>query len=279
MFPKAPLALRHGPLTVYLKSLNGCVDCASFTARLAPDTPVVWLDSARQHPVTGRWSLVGFDPWLTFIAHGDRLELRTSAATRVWRGQPLEALRGVLARYRASAASAAHLRAVGLVGWLSYDLNRWIERLPPPQPTERACPEMVWCGMRRSILVDHLQRRTWLVSVADPHAPSAWASRQAREALEQLDARVTSSRKSAQASHSGVIDAPIALEATSTRTEFEQMVSQALEYIRAGEVFRPMWRSVLPRHGGARHGRSITRCGRSTRRRFRVLPPGRTSAS
>ncbi len=232
------MALRHGPLTVYLKSLNGCVDLASLVDHLQPDTPIVWLDSARHHPVTGRWSLVGFDPWLTFVARGDRLELRTSASTRVWRGHPLEALRGVLARYRASAASAAYARAVGLVGWLSYDLNRWIERLPPPQPAESPLPEMAWWGMRRSILVDHLDRRTWLVSVADPHAPSAWARRQAHDALDQLEARVASSGRSAQASASEVMGAPIALEATSSRTAFEQMVSRTLQYIRAGDIFQ-----------------------------------------
>ena len=220
------------PLDVLLKPLAGCPDLRSFVRGLPAGRPVIWLDSARVHPVTGRWSMVGCDPWLTLIAQGDRVELRTSGATHVVRAHPLEALREVLRRYQASGEElGAASRAVGLMGWLSYDLNRWIERLPVPQPSGPALPEMAWFGMRLVILADHIEERSWLVSVVDPHGPRAIAHREAERLLDDAEARLSTSGDAGSVNVS-----PLA--ATSTQAEFETMVSRALDDIRAGEIFQ-----------------------------------------
>ena len=237
-----PLALQHGPLTVYLQPHPGCPDLHALVQGLPPGEPVVWCDSARRHPVTGRWSLLGFDPWLTLTARGDRLELHTSASTHVWRDHPLDALRRILRRYRAPSPAAGrdvpHGRAVGLMGFLSYDLNRWIERLPPPQEGGTPTPEMRWFGMRVVVLVDHLEERSWLLGVADPHSPPRLARRQALEALERVGAQLAEPREPAGGAAEEGTTAPIALDATSTQAAFEAMVARALEHIRAGDIFQ-----------------------------------------
>jgi aminodeoxychorismate synthase component I len=197
----------------------------------------MWLDSARFHPVTGRWSLLGFDPWLTLRVRGDRCELITSAATHVWRDHPLSALRGVLSRYRCSSPAGLPGRAVGLMGFLSYDLNRWIERLPDPQADPDPVPEMLWFGMRRVVLCDHLTGRSWLFSIVDPHAPEPLARREAQAMLEQDALRLTRGGGPSAAQ----VEAPrraVVPEPTTTRAQFEAMVGRALEEIRAGEIFQ-----------------------------------------
>ena len=230
-----PASLRHGPLVVYLKPVEGCPDLQSFVQALPPRTTVMWCDSARHHPATGRWSILGCDPWLKLCANGDQIELQTSASTLTWRAHPLEALRQVLRRYQASSRSQLHVRAIGLMGFLSYDLNRWIERLPPPQPSHPVVPEMLWFGMRVVVLVDHLLQRSWLLSVVDPCSPHPVARREALEALERAEARLSA----APPTHVRTPRAHVqALEPTSTQAEFETMVSRALEYIRAGEIFQ-----------------------------------------
>ena len=232
---EGPVTIRHGPLTVYLKPLEGCPDLQSFVHALPPTIPVIWLDSARHHAVTGRWSLVGYDPWLTFQARGERVELQTSAVTHVFRAHPLDALRQLLARYRAPARSQPPMRAVGLLGFLSYDLNRWIERLPPPQPSGQTAPDMVWFGMRSVVLVDHLEQRSWLFSLVDPHRPASLARREALAGLSQMEARLSASASDVTALQCTPHLSP---DATSTQPEFERMVDRALEYIRAGDIFQ-----------------------------------------
>lgn len=242
----APLRLRHGPVQIYLKPFDGCLDLERFVWSLPPETQLMWLDSARPHEVTGRWSMVGYDPWLTLVARGDHLSLRTAAASQSWRAHPLEALREILRRYRAPASLGGVGRAVGLMGYLSYDLNRWIERLPAPatasggpgpqpQPDALRQPDMVWFGMRVVALVDHVEARSWLVAVVDPHLPPPLARREALEALHRAEQRV---RKPLPMEPMPPRSRVGSLQATSTQQAFERMVSRALEYIRDGEIFQ-----------------------------------------
>jgi len=240
MRSRDPVRLQHGPLTVFLAPLAGCPDLLPLVRSLPEDHPVIWMDSARTHPITGRWSLLGYEPWVTLLARGDRVELRTSGTTHVWRGHPLEALRRVLRRYQVSSSSplGAAGRAVGLMGFLSYECNRWIERLPAPrEDAGPSLPEMAWVGMRALLLLDHLEQRGWLLSVVDPHAPEPLARREACELLERTTAQLalTSGRDDVTRSPGHPVTR---LDATMTRSEFERMVARALEHIRAGDIFQ-----------------------------------------
>ena len=229
-----PVRLRYGPLTVYVQSLAGCPELQPYVQSLPPDEPVVWLDSARHHPVTGRWSLVGCEPWMTCSVRGNRIELCTSAATHVYRAHPLDALRQVLRRYRIPPTAEPHARAMALMGFLGYELNGWIERLPEPQSAGGTVPDMLWFGMRLVVLLDHVEERGWLVSLADPHAPEPLARRDALEALHRARERLTNGSP-----HRPVIPCVSSVLApTTSRETFEAMVAQVLEYIRAGEIFQ-----------------------------------------
>ena len=246
-----PVRLQHGPLTVFLAPLAGCPDLLPLVRSLPEDHPVIWLDSARTHPITGRWSLLGYEPWVRLLARGDRVELRTSGATHVWRGHPLEALRRVLRRYRMGSSSplGAAGRAVGLMGFLSYECNRWIERLPSPrEDAGPSLPEMAWIGMRALVLLDHLEQRGWLLSVVDPHAPEPLARREACELLERATAQLAGAGGLGDVTRSPGHPGPPStragagqvtrLDATMTRSEFERMFARALEHIRAGDIFQ-----------------------------------------
>lgn len=232
-----PSPLRLGPLTAYVSPLETVPDAHALAGVLTPRRTALWLDSARTHPVTGRWSVLGLDPWLTLTASRGQLELRTSASTRSWRGDPLDALQEQLRRYalpRRDALRAGPVgRAIGLMGFLSYDLNQWIERLPAAKPCEPRVPELAWFGMRRSVVIDHLEGRAWAVSLADPHGLESQARREAADGLESLVEQLAAGSNSVAAPA-----AAITLSPTSTQAEFELMVRRALEHIRAGDVYQ-----------------------------------------
>ena len=255
MRDSSPVTFNHGPLTVYIKPLEDCPDLGALVRALPSQRPVIWFDSARHHPVTGRWSMVGFDPWLTLRVKHGRVELSTSSATHVWQAHPLVALRQVLHRYRAPAPSSLRLRlrdpfgdhpafagwcppqgrAIGLMGFLSYDLNRWIERLSPPRLAEPTVPDMLWFGMRTIVLVDHAEQRSWLLSVADPNGLPTLARREAVAALERADTLLGATPA---AQERPLETGTTSLEATSTQQEFHTMVLRALEHIRAGDIIQ-----------------------------------------
>ncbi len=238
---KPVLTISCGPFTVYLTAYDRVVPLGRIAQDLPSATPVVWLDSARTHPVTGRWSLLGYDPWLTLISRGSRSEVRTSHDTRIVTDSPLHVLRQIVRRYQVRPHAHPAMRALGLLGFLSYELNRWIERLPEPQPGEQATPEMLWFGMRRLLLVDHLQQETWILSVMDPHRPTSLARREALKAFGELQAQVdTAMQEGLRPSQYQTArdSAECVMESTTSQAEFETMVGQALEFIRAGDIFQ-----------------------------------------
>ena len=247
---------RQGPLEAYVKPISAAVHLQALVSSISQHGPCVWLDSARLHPATGRWSILGWDPWLTLTARGPAITLHTTEGTRRWQANPAHALRQVIRHYgglstKRCGEGAGPLtkgfggvagtrwtgdagRAFGLLGYLSYDFNRWIERLPPPRGPSSSMPEMVWHGMRMTVLVDHWRNRSWVVSLADPHRSRARAR---REALARLDAWAAGGWNTTPPPLASV-GADLSLEATSSQAQFERMVEQALEYIRAGDIFQ-----------------------------------------
>jgi len=130
--------IRQGVLEATMCSSAGAADLQALVTRLRDTTPLIWLDSARYHPLTGRWSLVCWDPWLALSATGSRISLRTRQGITRWQGNPLDALHATLRRYSSHRQRSGEIAmAFGLFGYLSYDMNRWIERLPPRAPTRR----------------------------------------------------------------------------------------------------------------------------------------------
>ena len=236
-------SIRQGPLEAYVSQADGLPDFPWLAAQVSGRAPCVWLDSARTHPVTGRWSLFGWDPWLTLTARpapggrpgGALVTLRTSRSVHRWRADPLAALRPLLRRYAGPRWGAEGPLGLGLVGWLSYDANRWIERLPTPRRTEPAMPELAWQGLRVTVLADHLRQRRWIVSVVDPHEPASRARRRAWKRLEQAQDWLEHPGPAPNAMPCGGVPE---VTATSSPAAFEAMVARALEYIRRGDIFQ-----------------------------------------
>ncbi len=236
----SPLLVDYPAVAAYVASLDGSVDLWPVVQALPETVPMVWLDSARRHRITGRFSVLGYDPWMQLVSRGPQIEWRIAGRRQVVRGHPLEALRRVLSRYAIPVDGQPYGRALGLLGWLSYDLNRWIERLPEPQAEGAGTPEMMWFGMRGTILVDHLLDRSWVVSLIDPHqAPSA-GRRAAANRLEQSLAWLGGGCEAAGLTLAAARahEEGRRVTATASQAQFERMVLRALESIRAGDIFQ-----------------------------------------
>ena len=229
--------LISGTPTVLVTRLERPLDLAPLARHLQEtQTHVAWLDSARPHAVTGRCSLLAWDPWLTLETSGSRLRLRTADGVRMLSGDPWAGLREICRRYASSGHPDLPPGQPGLIGILGYELNQWVERLPSPKPVEPSVPALAWYGMGGTILVDHQAGITYVVSVVDPHAAS---SRQARRAAE---ARMEWVRHAS--THEGLTDVGatnaecVRLEPRLSQAAFETMVRRAQDYIAWGDIFQ-----------------------------------------
>lgn len=194
----------------------------------------VFLDSARFHPGHGRWSFLGADPRLVIRAQDGETAVVTAHGRVVTGGDPWETLDAMLSRFRLFAPPSGLPLPIGAaIGFLSYDLGRWLERSPPPRPALLAAPEL-WFGFYDVLLAfDHLEKRGWLISSGldesgNPSAAQALFRRD--QFLDELQSDIAFFPSPTAAAENILQLLP--------QADHEQAIRRALEYIRQGDVYQ-----------------------------------------
>jgi len=192
--------------------------------------PTFLLESVEGGERVGRYSFIGFGDAafeLRLDAQGqwfgkDRLEVPADQAAL------LAMLRQALERAprpTAPGAGPGFPLAGGLVGYSSYDVVRWFERLPSRLATPSPVPDMHYVAPSSLLVFDHLTR-----GIALLHSGSE-AERQSlrREVIAALRGAVPPSRTGAGFSPA---------TASISQAEFLQGVARTKEYIAAGDVYQ-----------------------------------------
>lgn len=192
--------------------------------------PTFLLESVEGGERVGRYSFIGFGDAafeLRLDAQGqwfgkDRLEVPADQAAL------LAMLRQALERAprpTAPGAGPGFPLAGGLVGYSSYDVVRWFERLPSRLATPSPVPDMHYVAPSSLLVFDHLTR-----GIALLHSGSE-AERKSlrREVIAALRGAVPPSRTGAGFSPA---------TASMSQAEFLQGVARTKEYIAAGDVYQ-----------------------------------------
>jgi anthranilate synthase component 1 len=206
--------------------------------KLAALNPRFLLESVEGGERLARYSFIGF---------GDCLELRIDA-TGVTIGTETEPLprsgaellqvlrRGLRRAPRPLPEIAGVPLAGGLVGYASYDVVRFFERLPSRRSNPNAVPAMHYIAPQSLLVFDHLTR-----GIALLHAGSDDERRSLRsEVIRALRGALPHSTRA------GRYDAPTA---AFSREDFMAGVRRTQEYIAAGDVYQ----LVLSARFGGRH--------------------------
>jgi anthranilate synthase component 1 len=192
--------------------------------------PRFLLESVEGGERVGRYSFLGFGD----ASFGVKLD-----AQGFWSGSErwnvpadqtelLQALRTALARAprpQAHGAGVDFPLAGGLVGYASYDIVRYFERLRPTTPEPGAMPDLHYVAPESLLVFDHLTR-----GIALLHAGSESERRSSRrEVIAALRGALPASR--ARGSFSPAL-------ASMTEAQFLAGVARTKEYIAAGDVYQ-----------------------------------------
>jgi len=134
----------------------------------------------------------------------------------------------------------------GMVGYLSYEVARYFERLPSPDHDPQGLPESVLMLADTLLVFDHLTHKIKVVSHAyldsDVEAAYLEATRKIDSIVDRLEQPIHSeASKSAPTARSDV-------SSNFSQAEFERAVSQTKDYIYAGDIIQAVLSQRLARH-------------------------------
>jgi anthranilate synthase component I len=205
-------------------------------------TDTFMLESVTGGEVRGRYSIVGMKPDLIWRCRGEVSEInraaRFEAAFTPLDGHPLETLRALIAECAVDMPDDLPAAAVGLFGYLGYDMIRLVEHLPDVNPDPLGLPDAVL--MRPSVVavLDGVKGEViivapaWVASGLTARAAYAQAAERVMDALRDLDRAPPAQRDLGEA-------APVG-DAVSNFTHggYLAAVEKAKDYIRAGDIFQ-----------------------------------------
>ena len=201
------------------------------------------LESVEGGATRGRYSIIGIEPDVIWVANGDRAKINRMARTDPEAfvpcpEPPLAALRALIAESRIDLPHDLPPMAAGIFGYLGYDMVRQMEELSPAKPDPIGIPDAIMIRPTLVIVFDTVKDT---ITVVTPVRPEPGVS--AKAAIARATERLT-----------GVVDdldilllkaaaddaGPLAVAPTSNTTpaEYRAMVLRAKEYIIAGDIFQ-----------------------------------------
>jgi len=218
---------------------------------LVKDNPYsFFLDSGMDPQRLGRYSFLGSEPFLVMSSRGSEITLVRGREHEVQHGNPFAAMGKLLEIYKLDHCPAPVPFLGGAVGYFSYDLCHFIERLPSTAIDDLKLPESYFAFYDAVMAFDRLEGRAYLVATGFPETEEGQRLRRARMRLEEMKAWLYAASPSQEASlprrerlgegefQTIQENRRVLLKSNFTPEEYIKTVDRVREYIAAGDVFQ-----------------------------------------
>jgi anthranilate synthase component 1 len=204
------------------------------------------LESVQGGETRGRYSIIGLKPDLIWRCREGKAEINRGARSDAGKfvpdantEKPLAALRGLIKECRMSLPSAVPPMAVGLFGYLGYDMVRFVEKLGPAPADPLGLPDAILLRPTITAIFDNVRDEILVVTPVWPERGVDARAAYARASERLMDA-VGDLERPAPAIPSAPADLPAfsSVDSNTTHAEYLAIVERAKEYIRAGDVFQ-----------------------------------------
>ena len=199
-----------------------------------------FLDSGMDPQRLGRYSFIGNDPFLVMTSRGNQVTLMRQDEQQIERGNPFDVLGRLLETYRLDSFPAPIPFWGGAVGYLSYDLCHFVERLPSTAIDDLQLPESYFAFYDAILAFDNLEGRAYIVSTGFPELGESRRLKRAKVRLEEIKGWLSSPCPSTPEAdfRSAEGKAKAVLKSNFTPEGYMKAVDRVRQYIAAGDVFQ-----------------------------------------
>ncbi len=231
-------------IPVYLELLADMETPVSAYVKLGAGEGSFLLESIEGGEHLGRYSFLGLDPNSTLTLREGEADLHGEFGNEaVSYTDPLKLVDSLLQRERPIPLAGLPRFHGGAVGYLSYDLVRYFERLPNAARTGLDLPLGRLAWYNTVVAFDHLRRTLKIITHLPTGGDIAAAYREAESRLEGLAARLRTPEAGFADGIGSLPAAPrpstsLDPRSNQTKEQFEEAVRRAKEYIAAGDALQ-----------------------------------------
>ncbi len=199
-----------------------------------------FLDGGMDPQRLGRYSFIGIEPFLVMSSRGNQVTIIRQDRQENEQGNPFDVLGRLLETYRLDSLPSSIPFCGGAVGYLSYDLCHFIERLPATAVDDLKLPESYFGFYDTIIAFDNLENKAYIVTTGFPELDEKRRLKRAGMRLEEMKSRLASPFPQSREANSKNISkiAEAVLKSNLTPEGYMEAVNRVREYIAAGDVFQ-----------------------------------------
>jgi anthranilate synthase component 1 len=240
---------RKGNLVPVFKEIYGDLETpvAAYIKLSARSKYSFLLESVEGGEKLARYSFLGVDPELVLKVKGKTAQtVRFSKGKflvedRMFKRTPLELVRELIGHYDFVNIPGLPQVCGGLFGYFSYDTVRYFEKLPDTKPDDLDLPDVVLMMVKDMVIFDHLHHTIKVVSCVevDKKDSRPVLLSKYRQAIRRIDRLVNGISQPLKLPKARMPQAfKMKVRSNCTRKAYEQMVVQAKEEIKAGEIIQ-----------------------------------------
>ncbi|MFB6356507.1 MAG: anthranilate synthase component I [bacterium] len=204
------------------------------------DRPGFILESVEQGSQVGRYTFLGVDPRASISFKGDRWNVEGDLDVDL-KPDPFDTLSELMDQWSVDSPDELPALTGGLVGYLGYEMIRFIEPTVDTKPPDERTPfpDLFFYYVDTMLIFDHVQRCCYLVSHLFPDKDTAFDKQyeQVESRLDNWELRLRQSREGPLIESVGG-KAEERVESNFTPDQYHEAVEELKQAIRAGEIFQ-----------------------------------------
>jgi para-aminobenzoate synthetase component 1 len=177
----------------------------------------------------GRYNIAAFGPETIFIGKNNKLTIVEKGNNQELQGNPLHLMKEYLSQYRMERQEGLPDFQGGLIGYISYDYTRYIEKLPRFSSDDLDMPEVYFFLFNEWFVFDHEEETLWLLQIQEkgyenPNALYEWELKWTGPLMKVETERI--------------MPANDELHVSMSDEQFMKAVERIQEYIAQGDIFQ-----------------------------------------
>ena len=199
------------------------------------------LESVEGGENIGRYSFLGIDPYLTFQSKGNKYKIMSGNNKKQGlTNDPLDELKSIMKSFKGFYVEGLPRFTGGAVGYLSYPMIRFWEKIPQTKDDDLQIPDMFFLITETVVLFDHVQHKMKIIcNVFIKDTDKNSLNKIYDRTVNKIDAVVEKLKtESLYLKQKKINKKPSTWKSNFTIKNFIEVVDQAKKYIRAGDILQ-----------------------------------------